>query len=230
MVLGGAVGWVLWMFLPQQFTSITRLAVSIDYNRTGKLEDLEEDRLLGITEDILHSRAVMEEVWRQSGEEDYQDFFDHTLTTRTNETWSLSITGSDPKKIGTLSLLWLDIAHDALKEAKVHAIKAEALQNELDGLSHCIQDSVLAVIPSGCPDSAEETLARIDEYAKAIQDELSLSHGLSTAVQIGQKHAEQLEIRPASRSAAADTVIGAVIGLLISFGMCWSRRTGAKDW
>ena len=43
MLAGAVLGYILWMFLPQYYTAVTRLSVSIDYNRTGKLEDLEED-------------------------------------------------------------------------------------------------------------------------------------------------------------------------------------------
>ena len=226
MILGGVIGYILWMFLPQQYTAITRLAVSIDYNRTGKLDDLEEDRLLGITEDIIHSRAVMEQVWQHSGEADYQTFFDHTLTTRTNETWSLAITGSEPEATGRLSMLWLDTAHTSLQEAREHAILAEAYQNQLDGLSRCIQESIRTAVPAGCSENTEETFRRIGEYAQAIQDEQELSHGLSAAVLIGQKNTGQLEIRPASRNAAADTLFGALTGLLISFAFVWFEKNG----
>ena len=114
-------------------------------------------------------------------------------------------------------------------EAEKHAVRAEALQNELDGFSRCIQESVSYVVPSGCPETAEETFGRISEYAEAIQNELSLSHGLSTAVLIGQKHAEQLEIRPASRNAAVDTMIGAVLGLLIAAGWVWVNDRRSAD-
>ena len=94
MLAGALLGWVLWMFLPQQYTAVCTLSVSIDYNRTGKLDDLEQDRLLGITEDMIHSDKVMKAVYQHSSEPDYQAFFAHTATTRTNQTWSLKITGN----------------------------------------------------------------------------------------------------------------------------------------
>ena len=220
MVAGALFGWFLWMFLPQEYTAVTKLSVSIDYNRTGKLDDIEQDRLLGVTEDILHSREIMEQVRQQSGEEDYTAFFNKTLTSRTNETWSLSITGKDPEETGKLALLWLDVAHEALHKAKGHALREEALRNELDGLTRCIQDSVPGSSSAGCLENREEIFQRIDEYTKAIQDEFSASHGLSSAVIIGHKDT-QLELKPASRTAAADTLIGAFVGLLAAFALEW---------
>lgn len=229
MIMGGLIGWILWMFLPQQYTAITHLSVGIDYNRTGKLTDLEEDRLIGVSEDMLHSYEVMEHVFRQSSYPDYRSFFENTLTTRTNETWSLAVTGTDPEEIGRLAVLWLDIAYDSLLTAKEHALKAEAYQNELEGLTRCIQNSAAANIPSGCPENRQEIMDQIDSYTALIQDELSLSHGLSTAIQIGQKNSGQLELRSASRTAAADTLLGAVLGLLLAFAIVWFPKNGKSE-
>lgn len=221
MLAGAFMGWVLWMFLPQQFTAITTLSVSIDYNRTGKLDDLEQDRLLGITEDMIHSDRVMKGVWEYTSESDYPAFFAHTATTRTNQTWSLKITGSDPKEIGTAAAVWLDVAHNELRNALDHAILAESLQNEIEGLSRCIQDSAAAVMTAGCPDKPEETLQTIEKLSARLSEEQLQSGGISSAIRLGSKNPDQLQIRPASRSAAADTLIGALVGLLAAFAIVW---------
>ena len=221
MLAGGIAGWILWMFLPQQYDAVTHLSIGIDYNRTGKLENLQEDRIFGITEDILHSDAVMLPLFEQSGETDFMTFYQKTAISRTNETWRLSVRGTDPKEIGQLALLWLDTAYDALLTAKDHAIHAEALQNELEGLTSCIQNTAQSIIPSGCPENDEEIPYLIDVYTQNIQTELSASHGLSSAILIGSKNPEQLEIQPASRNAAADTFLGAFIGLIIAMAIPW---------
>ena len=229
MLAGAVLGYILWMFLPQYYTAVTRLSVSIDYNRTGKLEDLEEDRLLGITEDIIHSDSVMEPVFAKASDDDYQTFFARTRTTRTNETWSLAVTGKDPEETAELSVIWLDSAWDALMDALRHAISAESWQNELDGLTRCIQDTARTASPAGCPDDPEEISARIDDYAQNIREELQASRGLSTAIRIGSKDPSQTELRPASRSAAADTMLGAFCGLLAAFALCWfPKGSGQK--
>ena len=221
MLAGALLGWVLWMFLPQQYTAVSTLSVSIDYNRTGKLDDLEQDRLLGITEDMIHSDKVMKAVYQYSSEPDYPAFFAHTATTRTNQTWSLKITGKDPKEIGTAAAAWLDLAHGELRNALDHAIRAEALQNEIEGLSRCIQDSSTAAMTAGCPAGTEETLQAIEELSARLSEEQLQAGGISSAIRLGLKNPDQLQIRPASRSAAADTLIGALVGLLVSFAIVW---------
>ena len=228
MLAGGLLGYVLWMFLPQQYTAVSRLSVSINYNQTGKLEDLQEDRLIGVAEDILHSDEVMEQIFQQSDYPDYQTFFDHTQTSRTNETWSLAIKGKDPEEIGRLSLLWLKTAHASLSAAHDHAIRAEAMQNRLEGLTRCIQDSTASAIPAGCPSDRNETMQQIGFYTEAIQEELSLSHGLSPALLVGPENDSRLEIRPASRNAAQDTFFGALAGLLAAFAIVWFGENGDR--
>ena len=216
------MGYAVWMYLPRHYIAITKLSVGIDYNRTGKLDDLEEDRLLGITEDIIHSDTVMNAVYlAQSSATDYRSFFRQTAITRTNQTWSLMISGKNPEELGKAAVLWLDTAAEALRAALEHAVFAEALLNELEGLTRCVQDSTSAVMTSGCPDKREDLHLHISELSEQISEELRLSCGLSTAIRLGPQNPDQLQIRPASRGAAADTLIGALIGLLAAFAIVW---------
>ena len=221
MLLGGLIGYILWMYLPQQYTAVTHLSVVIDYNRTGKLDDMEQDRMMGITEDILHSDDVMEKVFRQTTAADFPSFFAQTGITRTNQTWSLKISGKDPKEIGTAALLWLDTAYEELNKALEHAAKAEALRNEIDGLSRCIQDSTAAQMTVICSESTAETLNRISALTAQLNDEMILSKGIPASIRIGSKNPDQLEIHPASRYAAADTMLGILAGLLASAAFAW---------
>lgn len=219
MLAGGLAGWILWMFLPQQYTASVRLSVNIDYNRTGKLDDLEQDKILGITEDILHSDTVMEKVFQSTSNPDFQTFFKNTSTTRTDKTWSMTVRGRDPEETARIALLWLDTAYDELYESLEHASKAEALQNDLEGLTRCIQDSILPGIV--CPSDTEDIRTRINELTPLIREEQTRSRGISPAVRIGPKNPDQLELKPASRTAAADTFFGAISGLLLAFASVW---------
>ena len=228
MLAGALAGYVLWMFLPQEYNALTKLSISIDYNRTGKLDDLEEDRLIGVTEDILHSEAVMRQVFEKSSAETYEDFFARTRTFRTNDTWSLAVTGKDPQEIAASALLWLDKAYEMLQDAQRHAFLAEAYQNELDGLTRCVAESAEGVISSGCSGDPETLSQPIESYTQSIQEELQASHGLSTAIRIGQKHPERIELRAASRTAALSTILGAFCGLIISLAICMIPKGSKK--
>ena len=219
MIIGALLGYGAWMFLPQQYTAVSKLSVSIDYNRTGKLDTLEQDRMLGITEDFLHSEDIMQPVFQQSSAQDYKAFFARTRTTRTNETWSLTITGEDPEELGRLVLLWLDTAYESLNDGLSHAIRAEALQNKLEGLTRCVQNS-FGTDPA-CAADPEETRRQIDIYTASIREEQDASRGLPASIRVGVKDPGKLEIRSASRSAAADTFFGACCGLLFAFALVW---------
>ncbi len=220
MLAGALIGWIAWMFLPQDYTAVAGLSIIVDYNHTGKLTDLEEDQIVGITEDILHSREIMETVFQASSESDYDRFFNRTRITRTNSSWNLVLTGEDPEEIGKLALLWRDSAYDMLSDSLDHAVRADAFYNVLEGLTRCIRDSK-AIPAADCPTDPEEITAGIDAAAKQLREEKAAARGLSSAVILGAKDSGSLQIRPASRSAAADTFLGALCGLAAAFALVW---------
>lgn len=218
MILGGVIGLHVWLFSPKTYTASVTLAVGIDYNRTGTLSELEEDRLLGISEDIIHSDEVMAVPFALSGETDYNAFFRRTNVSRTNSAWTLSVSGKDAELTGRLALSWLDAAHERLIDAQEHAIKAEALRNELEGLTRCVQYSAENVPASVCPVVEEDAL---NEYAARIIEEENVSHGLPSAVRVGAANPNELTLKSASRGAAFGTLLGALCGLLAAFAFVW---------
>lgn len=226
MLLGALFGWIAWMFLPQNYVASVRLNLSIDFNRTGKLDDLEEARLIGIVEDSLHSDDIMEKVFARSNRDDFRSFYNTTQIYRTNEDWSLTVTGKDPEEIGRLARVWLDEAYDLLYERRAHAVRGEALQNELDGLTRCIQDSGSTAFTAVCDSDPESALKKIDTYTDLIIRENELARGLSSALLIGEKNPRQLEIRSLSRSAGVCILLGAFCGLLVSFAAVWFPEKG----
>ena len=220
MLAGALAGLAAWMFLPQEYTAIAGLSIGIDYNRTGKLTDLEQDQMFGITEDIMHSDTLMRTVFEASSEQDYRNFYDRTRTTHTNRNWNLVINGKDPEELGKLALLWRDNAYDMLSSSLDHAIRADALQNELESMTRCIQDSA-GIFTAGCPADPTEITAAIDTLSAQIREEKEAAKGISSAIIPGTKDPYPLEIRSASRSAAADTFLGAVCGLAAAFALVW---------
>ena len=170
----------------------------------------------------------MRQVFEKSSAETYEDFFARTRTFRTNDTWSLAVTGKDPQEIAGSALFWLDKAYEMLQEAQKHAFLAEAYQNELDGLTRCVSENAEGVITSGCSGDPETLSQQINFYTQSIQEELQASHGLSTAIRIGQKHPERIELRAASRTAALSTILGAFCGLIIALAVCMLPKGGRQ--
>ena len=221
MLLGAVCGLLCWMYLPRTYTASARLTVGLNYNRTGTLDDLEQDRILGVTEDILHSDKVMEQVFNASSSKDYAAFYARTHITRTNETWSLEITGTDPEETGRLAAFWMNNARQTLEDALKHAVLAEAYQNRLEGLTRCVQSASAADAFAVCDAAPEELQENISRYAELIRAEEDASYGLSTAIQLGPDNDKQIGLKLSSRSAAADTLIGAFCGLLAAFAIAW---------
>ena len=153
-------------------------------------------------------------MWYKASMTDYDAFFRRTAVSRTNSAWTMSVSGSDAKLTGELALAWLDAARERLLDAQEHAIKAEALRNELDGLTRCVQYSAENVPASVCPVVEEGIL---DKYAARIIAEENVSHGLPSAVRVGASNPNALTLKPASRGAAFDTLLGALCGLIAAF-------------
>ncbi len=226
MLFGGLLGLIAWMYLPKYFTASVPLHVSMDYNRTGKLDNLEQERLIGIVEDILHSDSVMEKVYLESGMQDYRTFFNNTQTFRTNNDWRLSIRGRDPKKVGELTLFWLDTVYDSLYSHLSHAMRAEALQDELEGLTRCITNTGNAEFTAICDTDPAALKQNIEALNEEILTENKASGGISPAIIIGEKNPKKLEIYPVSGTVALCTLLGSFCGLLAAFSIVWFRRPG----
>lgn len=228
MIIGAVLGFGISLAVPKEYKATVYLSATIDYNKVGKLDQLEEDRILGIPEDIINSDPVLEMVCE--GDESCSPAWlrDHMLISRTLDTWSLSIIEKDAKHAAGTAVKWLDHAHQALMDALEHAFKAEAYQKELDGTAECIRNGASSAASVACS-GIEESRSEIDRLSGLIRDELEASHGLSSAIRIGTCSPEKLTLRTASRSSAEGAVWGMLTGLLLSIGIIWFKARKASE-
>ncbi len=66
MVLCALSGYAAARLLPERIEATATLSISIDHHRTGVLTDLEQDRMIGVSEDIIRSADVLEAIRIQS--------------------------------------------------------------------------------------------------------------------------------------------------------------------
>ena len=222
MILSATIGFVLAVLLPKEYAATVFIETAVDYNRTGSLEDLEQDRILGIAEDIINSDSVFSTVGEKVDHESVEELRERIRISRTNDQWSLTMVGNDPEGIAELALAWLDAAWNALTEAQTHAARAELLQEQVDVLEPCISLIGTASLPTVCYEkSFSEVQDEINRYSEAYSQEMVLSKGLSTAVRFGEKNPGALRLENASRTVAERTFFGAIAGLLLSFLFEW---------
>ena len=211
--VGALLGIVLSLWIPKQYDATAHLTVTIDYNKTGTLDELAQDRLIGGSEDIIHSDAVLSAACGETESCTADSLQDKIRITRTLETWTLSVRDSNPTRAAETALNWQRAAYDALWDAHEHAVKADAAQKRLDAITECLQEP-------GCPD-AESLPAEIDTLSAEIRSENEAAHGLSSAIRIGSLNPSGLELRSASRSTAVGALLGALVGLIFAFALVW---------
>ena len=121
MICGGILGFALSLIIPGRYCATVFLSTAIDYNKTGSLETLEEDRMLGITEDIINSEPVLANACMEAGWDgcSVQKLRENMRITRTAGTWSLSIISDDPQIAAVSALAWLNAADTALRAEAV---------------------------------------------------------------------------------------------------------------
>lgn len=223
MICGGILGFAMSLIIPGRYCATVFLSTAIDYNKTGSLEILEEDRMLGITEDIINSEQVLSNACLEAGWDgcSVQELRENMRITRTAGTWSISIYSNDPKIAAASALAWLNAADTALRDAQIHALRADAYQKELDGISGCLHEFFTDGKSALCPISQQEIEAKIKTLSEEITNENTEAHGLSSAIRIGTKSPDQLQLKTASRTAAKGTILGAIIGLLTAFIWVW---------
>ena len=222
-ILGGIAGFFLARILPERYTATAFLSVSIDHNQTGALTDLEEDRMIGVMEDIIKSTPVIAKVCQDGSVCTNEEFLERISLNRTNDRWYLTVSGNDPDETAASVSNWYDEAYSALTQSSVHATEARFFERSLDNLSTCVAHIGDQSILSNCPADAAESFAMIEETSQRYHASLSLSNGLSPAIVMGLKQNGPADIRMerSSSSQGLLTLLGALIGFLVSLLICF---------
>jgi|GEM_PF-969870 len=230
MIIGGIAGFLLFYILPHAYSASVYLTTAIDHNRTGSLDELEEDRMLGIAEDIINSDFVLQSVCNHSEACSVENFRKNARIQRTIDYWSLTVSNDDAAMAVTQARLWLETAYEALAESQNHARMAEMLEIRSAGLESCIQDSVTGIPPVVCDEPDFETLLnQLQKTAEEITQERLLSHGISSAILFGPMNLDHIDLRQNGSSHGFLTFFGSTIGLfLFLFSIFFLKESSAK--
>lgn len=222
-ILGGIAGFFLSRILPERYTATAFLSFSIDHNQTGALTNLEEDRMIGVMEDIIKSTPVIAKVCQDGSVCTKDEFHESTSLNRSNDRWYLTASGNDPDETAAFVSNWYDEAYSALTQASLHATEARFFERSLDNLSACVTHIGDQSILSNCPADAAESFAMIEEASQTYHASLALSNGLSPAIRLGLKQNGSADIRidRSSFSQGLFTLLGTLIGFLVSLLICF---------
>lgn len=221
MLFGAFGGWGMHLMNPPIYQARASLATSIDFNRTGKLEDTALDQILGMNEDVITSPELFEKAADQAAAQgidlDGPEFRRIASTDRSHSEWILRVIYPDADKAAMLANIWADVAYESLSEAYLHAIRAEGLLRYLDSLESCLEQSVASgPVQAFCyPGNLEALQSELEKTGKQAQVERLSSYGISTAVTFSQGSEAQVSSRPVQNDRNVFIFAGMGMGLLI---------------
>jgi uncharacterized protein involved in exopolysaccharide biosynthesis len=215
--LGGAAGWVFHLFQPPVYEARAVITAQIDFTQTWELNELEQDQAVGAVMGLFASTPVLQQVIEQAQARglglDRLVYGENISVERRRARLELQVRDRDPEKAASLANLWAEIAYQALLDAHVHALRAQAIGQILYPYAGC-------PTPSPNPEGAEAC----PPPPWVGQDPLKLEAELRQELQAGQAilpamifdFSEQAAVpaEPVARRADLLALAGALAGLV----------------
>jgi hypothetical protein len=145
LILGGVVGWLISRWMRPVYSATAEIAFNIEYAQTGQLTDIEEDRILGVSGDVLASDQVLEIVVNHARQAGLvvilEDVKQKISLERKDYIWRISVSDTHAQTAYQLVNSWSDEGYLALLDALDHANTAYALQQQYEGYFTCLSQA-----------------------------------------------------------------------------------------
>jgi capsular polysaccharide biosynthesis protein len=146
MLLGALLGFVLNQARPPLYEAHAAIAISIDFTRSGDLEDYEEDYVIGIAGAVIASSQVREAVAAQMGLPP-AELADRVSFERSYAVWTIRARDPSPQRAAELANVWADEAYQALGDSLEQAMLASRYAGQLDQLERCLVNGCAGPVP-----------------------------------------------------------------------------------
>ena len=219
MAVGALIGYFVVIQQKPVFQTQAVYSVVIDYSKTGKMTDTEEDQVMGAAGEIFLTDSVVNEVLKELdkvGLEINEDRFRKLATTdRTNQEWILTVRAESAVDAGKIIKTWTDVASAAIKDGLRHAGLSSLYQHQLTSLVKCVEQvpSVEAASPVCGFESLDALHQNIQKISQIEKSESENSLGLITALKI---NLVQLDKEP-NQKLGLDKNLGIITGAFIGF-------------
>jgi hypothetical protein len=220
MLAGAGAGRLAFSLRTPIYKAEATIATSVDFVRTGQLEDIELDQLMGMTEDVITSpetfAAAASAAQAQCIPIDGPGLRKIAMTDRSHYEWTLRVIYPDAQAAAVMANLWAEKSYQALSEAYLHAVKAEGLLRYLDSLESCLQQAVITQPEQAyCnPGNLQGIQAELGRAGVEAEKERLASRGISTAITFSQGKTALVNPNPVQNGLNAMMLAGAGIGLL----------------
>jgi hypothetical protein len=236
-LLGALAGFLFSLGRPAVFEAQGVLGVSLDYGVAVPLELVVEDRVLSRVASLLTSDSVLavvldglpKEILTTRHFSAPKDLRRSLRLDRRLGRWSLVAADQDPAVARDLAAAWTEAAANALDQALLHAIKAQALMAARPMLVECVlgaaADSAPGVKDWTCSVAPNDALP--DALAQQLQSERQASRGVLPLTSFELLESPTLPTEPVLWSRGTLVFAGAGLGLLAGLILVllgWPRR------
>jgi hypothetical protein len=212
MILGGLFGLLLSRLRAPLYEATAVISISIDYARSGDLEDYEADYVIGIAGDVIASSDVYAAVAAQAGLDSDQLKL-NLFIERSYHTWTLRARHSSPEQAAMLANLWADQAMSELSAALEQSLLADRYARLVEQLQACLaQPEPAAAL---CRD-VDQVRQQIAEVTAGESNARVLSRGIPAYTLFTLSRRAALPTRPVVFGQGQMVFSGALIGLLLA--------------
>jgi hypothetical protein len=222
-LLGGLVGWVIYLFQPPIYEARASILVSVDFSNTGMLTQFEEDLMMDAVGNLLRSndviQRVVERAARQGLQVNSENFFSTAFLERRLGTWELRVRDASPQSAAVLANIWLEEGYSVLSGAYQHAVSAQALTRHLSSLERCLQHAATSETSAYFCNGQDlpAIQSELQETAGLLAAEQLASRGILAGTVLGPPQEAAPPGRPLAASRGLIILAGALVGLLLGF-------------
>jgi hypothetical protein len=221
MIAGALIGFALHFLFPPVFFSSGEISSSIDYTRTGALTDIEEDVAIVTIGDILSSTTVIQDTIDagiNAGLNPEDFIFEETaFIERYNFAYRLVVQNTDSQIASLWANLWLKTAYQEISTARMHALAADQLYNQLMAYQQCMENSghvypVAAICQNLTQPELQERLASTNQE---FNDEKEKSLAVLPAMDFAITRIPEAAAKPERQQKGILVFCGAILGAIV---------------
>jgi uncharacterized protein involved in exopolysaccharide biosynthesis len=228
-ILGGVIGWMIHLVEPPRYDATATFGVAVDLKQAGPITTLEQDKSIDAIEYIILSDAVEDQVLASAKSAginlDLKKLQDMSYLNRKSGILEIRVRNSNPMTAQTLVNAWADLSFAALKVDNAHALQVDALTQQLNVLSLCMQaiylpDSLTSLCQNLNPG---QITSQYQQVLDSLNAEKIAAHGLPSWVLFSLQQKAGLPTQPVAFNTNILVLAGGLIGFILGIWMVIAR-------
>jgi hypothetical protein len=218
--LGGLAGWAFHLLRPPLYESTAYITVSMNF-QNGKITQREQDYAFTAAGAVGNSTEVIDQIVAAAKASGFpirtDQLTQQMFIERKQSLWEFHIRNRDPGTAAKLADLWAQNALAALNAALGHAIQADQIQAQINGITS-FQPA------SGLPGLSPEMQTTLQGLSDKLFQEQQASQGIISIMKFALTGSAAVPQKPVLFDLADLVLAGACIGFVISLWAAHSLK------